>query len=80
MYQCVSSLVPLLCPASVVAVWKVGGAPGIINPMSDIEVGEKVERTYLSVGGSSKCAHECSCAINSMCFGRSQVWQLFLVP
>ena len=62
------------------ALWKVGVAPGIINPVSDREGGEKVERTYLSVGGSSKCANECSCAINSTCFGRSQVWQLFLVP
>ena len=62
------------------AVWKVGGAPGIMNPVSDIQGREKVERTYLTVGGSSKCAHTCSCAINSTCFGRSQVWQLFLVP
>ena len=55
------------------AVWKVGGAPGIINPMSDVEGREKVEKTYLSVGGSSKCAHARSCAINSACFGRSPV-------
>ena len=27
------------------AVWKVGGVPGIINPVSDIEGKEKVERT-----------------------------------
>ena len=34
---------------SLFAVWKVGVAPGIINPVSDIESREKVERTYLSV-------------------------------
>ena len=56
-----------------------GGAPGIINPMSDVEGREKVERTYLSVGRSSKCAHARSCAINSACFGRSPVWLLVLV-
>ena len=50
------------------------------NHESEAKGREKVEGTYLSVGGSSECAHECSCTINSTCFGRSPVWQLFLVP
>ena len=78
MYQRVSSLVPRLCPFFIVCSTEMGEAPGII-PVSDVEGREKVEKTYLSVGGSSKCAHARSCAINSACFGRSPVWLLFLV-
>ena len=80
MYQRVSRLVPRLCPFFIVCSTEVGGPPGIINPVSYVEGREKVQRTYLSIGGSSKCAHAHSCAINGMCFGRSLVWQLFLVP
>ena len=78
MYQCVSSLVPWLCPSFIVCSTEVGGAPAIISPVSDVEGREKVERTYLSVGGSSKCAHTRSSVINSACFGRSPIRLLFL--
>ena len=79
MYQRVNSLVSRLCPFFTVCSTEVGGAPGIINPVSDVEGREKVERTYLSVGGSSKCAHARSRAINSTCFGRrsAQVTVIF---
>ena len=79
MYQCVSGLIPRLCPSFIVCCMEVGGAPGMINPVSDIEGREKVERTSLSVGGSSKCAHTHSWVINSACSGRSPVWLSFLV-
>ena len=68
MCQGVTSLVPRLCSSIIVCSMEVGGAPGIINPMSDVEGGEKVEKTYLSVGGSSKCAHARSCAIQQYVF------------
>ena len=41
----VSSLVPRLCPSFIICSMEVGGAPGMINPVSDVEDREKVERT-----------------------------------
>ena len=45
MYQCVSSLVPRLYPFFIVCGTEVGGAPAIINPVSDIEGREKIDRS-----------------------------------